>query len=144
MAKYLIQDTTLAGIGDEIRILYGTEDTMTPAVMTNQLSNANTEVDAQTDLIQQILELLGIKDIITFTFIDTECQAEEGMTWGEWVESAYNVDGYIVYPLHWIDFDVVGPNENWAISSDSQTFDYVSLTDEIIAGYDYCFNITGG
>ena len=72
-------------------------------------------------------------------------QAEAGMTWGEWVESAYNVDGYIVYPLHWIDFDVVGPNETWAISRDSQNYDsYVSLTDEIIAGYEYCFEITGG
>ena len=72
-------------------------------------------------------------------------QAEAGMTWGEWVESAYNVDGYIVYQLHWIDVDVVGPNASWAISRDRQNYDsYVSLTDEIIAGHEYCFAVTGG
>ena len=93
-------------------------------------------------LINFTLDTIGIAEWVPG--LTQNLQAEAGMTWGEWVESAYNVDGYIVYPLHWIDFDVVGPNENWAISSDSQTFDYVSLTDEIIAGYDYCFNITGG
>lgn len=32
-------------------------------------------------------------NIITFTINNTEYQAEEGMTWQEWVESEYNVDG---------------------------------------------------
>ncbi|MBR5794796.1 MAG: BspA family leucine-rich repeat surface protein [Erysipelotrichaceae bacterium] len=56
----LIKNTTLYNIADEIRILYGTEDTMTPAVMTNQLGNANTEVDEQTDLIKRIKIELGL------------------------------------------------------------------------------------
>ena len=32
--------------------------------------------------------------LITFTFKGTTYQAEEGMTWGEWVSSKYNTDGF--------------------------------------------------
>jgi hypothetical protein len=93
-------------------------------------------------LINFTLDTMGIAEWVPG--LTANLQAEAGMTWGEWVESAYNVDGYIVYLLHWVDVDVVGPNEHWAISSDRETYAYVSLTDEIIAGYDYCFSITGG
>lgn len=37
MAEYLIQDTTLTNLGDKIRVLSGSEDTMTPAVMADEL-----------------------------------------------------------------------------------------------------------
>lgn len=63
MAEYLIQDTTLTNIADEIRILYGTEDTMTPAVMTSNLNTFNTELGAinveQDGLIEQLKNLFG-------------------------------------------------------------------------------------
>ena len=32
--------------------------------------------------------------LISFTVAGTSYQAEEGMTWAEWVDSEYNVDGY--------------------------------------------------
>ena len=32
--------------------------------------------------------------LITFTIDNIEYQAEEGMTWGEWVNSEYNTEGY--------------------------------------------------
>lgn len=35
-------------------------------------------------------------NIITFTLENTEYQAEEGMTWGEWVESEYNTGYYYI------------------------------------------------
>ena len=35
------------------------------------------------------------KAIISFIIDDTEYQAEEGMTWGEWVNSTYNTGGFI-------------------------------------------------
>ena len=38
------------------------------------------------------IESLG-GNLITFTVSVTECQAEEGMTWAEWVESEYNTIG---------------------------------------------------
>ena len=34
--------------------------------------------------------------IITFTIDGVEYQAEEGMTWGEWVDSEYNTDSYYI------------------------------------------------
>lgn len=34
--------------------------------------------------------------IITFTINGTSYQAEEGMTWGEWVKSDYNTDGFTI------------------------------------------------
>jgi hypothetical protein len=33
-------------------------------------------------------------ELITFTVGGAEYQAEEGMTWGEWVETNYNTSGY--------------------------------------------------
>lgn len=42
---------------------------------------------------------------ITFTIDEIEFQAQEGMTWGEWVDSGYNTDGYIVFEGHWITKD---------------------------------------
>ena len=94
------------------------------------------------------------KTIINFTldtsYIDqfvpgltTSLQAEEGMTWGEWVESEYNVDGYVITEL-WSDFKVVKvPGKDWAIS-DGGYFNYVEYTDEIIANHTYDFDITAG
>lgn len=38
----------------------------------------------------------GGANIITFTIEGTEYQAEEGMTWAEWVESEYNTDNYYI------------------------------------------------
>ena len=37
-----------------------------------------------------------IPPIIIFTVDDVEYQAEEGMTWEKWVNSDYNIDGYII------------------------------------------------
>lgn len=47
-------------------------------------------------MIKRIIEALGIVSLISFTIDGTEYQAEEGMTWGEWVESEYNTDGCYV------------------------------------------------
>lgn len=35
--------------------------------------------------------------LITFTIDNVKYRAEEGMTWGEWVNSKYNIDGYLIY-----------------------------------------------
>ena len=58
MAEYLIQDTTLTNLGNKIRVLSGSQDAMTPAAMASNVDEANTEVDTQTDLIAQILDVL--------------------------------------------------------------------------------------
>lgn len=43
MAEYLIQEETLTGIADKIRILSGTEETMTPDEMVEALNIQNAE-----------------------------------------------------------------------------------------------------
>lgn len=55
---YLIKSGTLIDLADKIRILSGTEDSMTPATMDTKLDSANAEVDIQTNLIDQISSTL--------------------------------------------------------------------------------------
>lgn len=62
MAEYLIQGETLSALGDKIRVLSGTEETMTPAEMQNELDTFNTGMSAvvseQDNLISQIATAL--------------------------------------------------------------------------------------
>lgn len=61
MAKYLIQDTTLENIADEVRTLSGIEETMTPSKMKEKLNGANSAIQTEADLIAQILAALNSK-----------------------------------------------------------------------------------
>lgn len=58
MAEYLIQDTTLVALADEVRILADSSDAMSPSVMTSTLTAENTNfatnLSTQNDLIAQI------------------------------------------------------------------------------------------
>jgi len=66
-------------------------------------------------------------------------QAEAGMTWGEWVESEYNVDGYVIEE----NWGLIVPAIDWAIT-DGGYPNYVEYTDEIIANHTYDFSVTAG
>ena len=87
------------------------------------------------------------KTIINFTFdagwveeyipgLTKNLQAEAGMTWGEWLESDYNVDGYVMG-----EYEGICPEgEDWVAVRDTQIdgFDGIVLpTDEIIADNTY-------
>lgn len=61
MAEYLIQGETLTELGDKIRVLSGTESTLTPSQMTSNVQSANDEVDAQSALIDQLSAALDGK-----------------------------------------------------------------------------------
>ena len=74
--------------------------------------------------------------------LTTNLQAEAGMTWGEWVESEYNVDGYII-DESWMYGTIGLAGEFWAIT-DGGYPNYVYDTDEIIANHTYDFDITAG
>lgn len=56
--------------------------------------------------------------LISFTIDSTSYQAEEGMTWAEWVDSEYNVDGYKTGVLGQ-DFCIAGGNGFSYTSGDS-------------------------
>ena len=68
-------------------------------------------------------------------------QAEAGMTWGEWVESVYNVDGYVVDELR-VPGTII-PGEYWAVT-DGGYPNCVKYTDEIIANHTYDISATAG
>jgi hypothetical protein len=55
MSEYLIQDTTLISLADNVRILNGSNKTMTPIEMASNLNNYNDELNTvlttQDDLI---------------------------------------------------------------------------------------------
>lgn len=61
MAKYLIQDTTLENIADEVRTLSGIKETMTPSEMKEKLNGANSAIQEEANLIAQILLALEEK-----------------------------------------------------------------------------------
>ena len=93
------------------------------------------------------------KTIINFTLdtsyieewipnLTTNLQAEAGMTWGEWVESEYNVDDYVI-DESWAYGTIGFEGEYWAIT-DGGYPNYVEYTDEIIANHTYDFSITAG
>lgn len=53
------------------------------------------------DFKELFLSIADVNDLaptlISFTIDGTSYQAEEGMTWGEWVDSEYNTDGFVFY-----------------------------------------------
>lgn len=135
MAEYLIQDTTLENIADEIRTLSGIEETITPSKMKEKLNGANSAIQTEADLIAQILAALNSKVNKTFTFyIKGEPHtAERGMTWKEWCASDYNTTWFTI-------FDPQNPNESWISEADEHIYydnDYAYGINIIIPGYDY-------
>lgn len=58
-----------------------------------------TEGQVQTMINKAIAKMQGGEEavIISFSIEDYQFQAEEGMTWREWVNSEYNTDGACVY-----------------------------------------------
>ena len=51
---------------------------------------------------------INSKSIITFTIDSIEYQAEEGMTWEEWISSTYNVDSF----YYWLGFGITKDGKN--------------------------------
>lgn len=67
--------------------------------------------------------------IITFIFNNKQYQAEEGMTWQQWVNSNYNIDGFYIYN----DYVLSSASDNVETSSNIE----VISSDFIINGESY-------
>lgn len=79
--------------------------------------------------------------LITFTIEDVEYTAEEGMTWGEWVESEYNTDEFVI-GCEYCD-DNLHHNGSNTVVYDKSNLDNQCKTTTIIANNAYT-EIGGG
>lgn len=61
MAKYVIEESSLTGIADEIRTMSGSTEKITPSEMVTNLQTLNAEIENQAELISQIQVALESK-----------------------------------------------------------------------------------
>lgn len=74
--------------------LYQTEDEYNNNKDTHLTPNVSLIVNP----IEQIIFIPETKsDTFTFIIDDVEYQAEEGMTWEQWINSKYNTNGFYIY-----------------------------------------------
>lgn len=71
----------------------------------------------------------GEVNLISFTINNIQYQAQEGMTWGKWVYSQYNTQGYYIDS----DGSIAHPNGFWIGTSEN----YVLSLGVIQEGYEY-------
>ncbi len=69
--------------------------------------------------------------LINFSIGSTSYQAEEGMTWEQWVNSEYNTDGYIVYNTCIANEKYHTPAAGGRVTTDSSFNSSVAPTDVI-------------
>ena len=77
-------------------------------------------------------ELIGIT-LITFTISGTEYQAEDGMTWGEWVGSKYDTKPHI------IEYEYIRDNNGMSVYLNDYSkpvYQYQTITN----GYAYIYD----
>lgn len=83
---------------------------------------------------------MGGTNLISFTIDGTKYEAEDGMTWGEWIESDYNTAGFYEYNDRVvIDEDSLARVilEFLYVSKIADISEVVNVTDTIIQGYSY-------
>lgn len=138
-----INGTSILGSGDITISGGGSSDANVQAVDTGDVvddvnvSYATTAyVDGLIGDINSVLESIingGGITMISFTIYGVECQAEEGMTWEQWVNSEYNID-FMLYSND--------PNYITLVTSSQLVYDdfnnrYVTISDIIRANYEY-------
>lgn len=77
----------------------------------------------------------GQANLISFTVDGTTYQAENGMTWGAWINSEYNIDGFILKGASY-----VYKNDNYYVSYSSTSNHNCSVSEIIEAGHAYALH----
>lgn len=80
--------------------------------------------------------------LISFTTAYHSLQAEEGMTWSEWINSSYNDGAFYASGGSVIERQSVGSATEGSVQLQDRT--YVKITDTIIANYAYLNSSSGG
>lgn len=83
---YFVQRKTMSGIADEVRELSGKGTMLNPEQMTTELDSANTAVDDQADVINEIKEILANKRI-----------PEDGLEGADEYVDFYDYDGTLLH-----------------------------------------------
>lgn len=79
--------------------------------------------------------------LISFTIAGTSYQAEQGMTWQQWVDSSYNTGGFYTVDGN----NIVYMSDSGRVSTEGFAGDVVSKTEEIVAnGIYYRYSSGGG
>ena len=147
------KDETAVNVGDTV--LTVNPDNGKTGETTLTFSNPTETAKFAGDYTGTITFTVAVKDapvtIINFTMdssdfeewipgLTTNLQAEEGMTWAEWIESDYNVDGYVMSE-YYDGIDYVYPaGEDWVAVRNTQIDGFGGIvlpTDEIIADNTY-------
>ena len=104
MAEYLIQDSTLTSLADKIRVLSGTEDTMTPIEMVDALDNINTTPENALLL----NEISGTAKMPSEQFWSSACYGN-----GKFVAVAgySNIAAYSIDGVNWVEANLPSEQE---------------------------------
>ena len=147
------KDETAVNVGDTV--LTVNPDNGKTGETTLTFSNPTETAKFAGDYTGTITFTVAVKDapvtIINFTMdssdfeewipgLTTNLQAEEGMTWAEWIESDYNVDGYVMSEYYDGSDYVFPAGEDWVAVRNTQIDGFGGIvlpTDEIIADNTY-------
>lgn len=97
------------------------------------IASAQEKVEAMFDYQGEVKEPV----MISFKIWRTQCQAEEGMTWGEWINSEYNTTKYYVITNDYIGTEGANGTRTRIYYKPQKKDIYVKSGDEIIDGQYY-------
>lgn len=130
MADYLTTDTELTSVANVIRTKGGTSAQLVyPAGFVSAIENIQEAYPSA-----EGVSFGTVASTITFTIEGTTYQADSGMTWGQWVASAYNTSGFTIGQANLIY------TKARAICLTSK-FDPVNSSNAITANYSYVLAI---
>lgn len=97
-----------------------------------------TEAD-KAEIVSSVLAVLNpAPAMISFRINSVPFQAEEGMTWGAWIESGYNTGGYVLTPEEgYVAFLSPDDGDYYGVGPNVDDGEYSYSNDVIIADYDY-------
>lgn len=134
-----------SGVANEYLFQFTSGITPTVLILPDSIVWANDEAPIiesnyiyQISILKRFATLMKFKkpvNLITFTIKDATYQAEEGMTWGQWVNSEYNTDGY--YIDSWNSCVIKPSDDVWVHTVVDNSNNYVNASSSIYNNYNY-------